>query len=238
MPSPSPSKISMQQCKVSEEVRPPKKEFEDAGSQPSAKSINSAIGIDRCGRPIAKLWEWWYPEPHRLGRQIGWNLGPWEEQHNRSVALRRLPSKEAKAGPTPPSHPLTLGVLGSFGSAEAMAGGASSACVVPTVAHQVTCGVAFPLANMVRIQAIGMLPTPTLVSKSFLSLPTALVDFSTQPTTMHTQSAQWPPILQHPLPSSKRNASLILNQFIGIDHSWKPTTISTCSITFEQMDQA
>ena len=54
-PSLRPSKIIIQQCKVSEEVLPPTKEFEDVGFLLSAKSVNSATEIDRCGRPIAKL---------------------------------------------------------------------------------------------------------------------------------------------------------------------------------------
>ena len=104
MPSPRPAKINEQQWKVSEEVRPATNQWEDAGLLLCAKSVNSASENDRRGRPIPKLWEWYYPEPRRLGRRIGGNFGPGEEQHNRSVPLRRFPSIEAKAPPSPKSR--------------------------------------------------------------------------------------------------------------------------------------
>ena len=75
MPSPRPAKIIGEQWKVSEEVRPATKKWQDAELLPSAKSVNSATEIDRCGRPIPKLW--YYPKP-----QVGsidwlesWTLG-------------------------------------------------------------------------------------------------------------------------------------------------------------------
>ena len=45
--------------------------------------------------------EWYYPKPHKLGREIRWNLGPWEVQDDRGVPLRQVPGKEAKVHPSP-----------------------------------------------------------------------------------------------------------------------------------------
>ena len=44
--------------------------------------------------------EWYFPEPIALGREIGWNLGPWEVQWNRGITLPEFPGK-AKAPPSP-----------------------------------------------------------------------------------------------------------------------------------------
>ena len=211
------AKIIRQRGKIRRKFRTSTKECEDAGLWPCAKSVDWAPKLYSYGLPPPKLWEWCYPEPDSLGRQIGRNLSPLEEQDYRSVARRRLPSKGPKAGTTKPSHERTLGVLAASGSAEARARGAGFAGEEITVAHQLPCGVALSFSNVVGIQAIGRLPTPTVVSKSSLSRRTALVDFSTKPTTIHTQSLQWPPILQHPLPSSKPDDSSIVNQFPAFD---------------------
>ena len=50
---------------------------------------------------MAKGWEWYYPKPHKLAREIPWNLGPREVQYNGGVPLRPLPRKNAKAPPWP-----------------------------------------------------------------------------------------------------------------------------------------
>ena len=78
IPSPKTTNIIGQRWKA-KEYRLATKEVVHAGLLPGAKSVNSATEIDSFGRPLPKLWEWYYPEPHRLGRQIGWNPGPWEE---------------------------------------------------------------------------------------------------------------------------------------------------------------
>ena len=50
---------------------------------------------------MANRREWYYPKPHKLGRETPWNLGPLEVQYDAGVPLRPHPGKKAKAPPSP-----------------------------------------------------------------------------------------------------------------------------------------
>ena len=104
IPSPRTANIIGQRWKAKNEYRPATREWEEAGLLPGAKSVNGAPEFDWYGRPIPRPREWYYPKPHNLGREIGWNLGPWEVQYDRGIPLRQLPSKEPKAPPSPRSR--------------------------------------------------------------------------------------------------------------------------------------
>ena len=70
-----------------------------------------------------------------------------------------------KPGPATPSHKTTVAALDALGTADAMAGGADSARVGPTVKHQLTRGVGLPFANLGQLQGSPRWPTPSLVSQ-------------------------------------------------------------------------
>ena len=76
IPSPKTAIILGQRWKAKKEFRSATKECEDAGLGPGAKSVDWALKLNSSGMPPPKLGEWNYPEPHGLGRQIGWNLRP------------------------------------------------------------------------------------------------------------------------------------------------------------------
>ena len=100
IPSPKTCKIIGDRWFAVGKYRPANKEWEAAGKLPGAKPVDAPAEYDCYGRPIPKPREWYFPKPHGLGREIDWNLPPWEVQWDRGVPLPELPGK-AKA---PPSH--------------------------------------------------------------------------------------------------------------------------------------
>ena len=100
IPSPRTCKIIGDRWFVEREYRPATKEWEAAGKLPGAKSVDAPIEYDCYGRPIPKPGKWYFPAPSGSGREIAWNLGPWEVHLDRGVALLELTGK-AKATSSP-----------------------------------------------------------------------------------------------------------------------------------------
>ena len=71
---------------------------------PGARPLDSPQDLDCYGRPIPRPLELYYPESHKLVREITWKLGPWEVQWDRGEPLRPLPSKAVKGPPSPSSR--------------------------------------------------------------------------------------------------------------------------------------
>ena len=102
--SPSTGNITRQRWKAKMEYRRATREWQEAGLLPRAKAVDAAPEFDCYGRPIPRPREWYYPTPHNLARELGWNLVPREVQYDRGVLLRQLPSNKAKAPPSPRSR--------------------------------------------------------------------------------------------------------------------------------------
>ena len=90
IPSPNTCKLIGERWFSNGEFRNTTKEWEAAGKLPGAKPLDMLLPKPR---------EVSYPEPHELGREIAWNLPPWEVQWDREVTLSELPGK-AKAPPS------------------------------------------------------------------------------------------------------------------------------------------
>ena len=102
--SPRTSNVIGQRWKTKKGYLPATRDWEEAEMLPGAKPVDSPQEFDCYGRQVPRPREFYYPSPHHLGREICWNLGPWEVQEDRGEPLRPLPGKEAKAQPRPSSR--------------------------------------------------------------------------------------------------------------------------------------